>query len=238
MAGANSQAQAEDKRNAALLTQVAAGDKDAFSTLFRHFYEPLTRFAYRYLQSPEMIEEVVNDTMLMVWQNAGDFRGESRVSTWIMSIVARKCWKAARQQQTRQQKESEVEQDDAQENPTGLLDDQSLMRWGIEQLSEDHRACVELAYGYGYTCEEIAGIMECPVNTVKTRLHHARKSLKTIFERHEQENGGERNGGYHESHLKTATGPRALRGADARLCERPLEQQRTTRIAGTYSPVR
>jgi RNA polymerase sigma-70 factor (ECF subfamily) len=52
---------------------------------------------------------------------------------------------------------------------------------GIQQLPTDQRLALEFAYGYGHSCEEIALIMDCPVNTVKTRLFHARAKLRALL---------------------------------------------------------
>ena len=62
------------------------------------------------------------------------------------------------------------------------MDTQQAVQSAMGQLSDEHRATLELAYHSGYSCEEIAQIMECPVNTVKTRLHYARKALRKTFD--------------------------------------------------------
>ena len=181
MAITNSQALAQDELDARLLKRVVEGDRESFVALHGRFYTPLTRFAYRYLKSAQTIEELVNDTMFAVWQNAASFRGGSRVSTWIMGIMARKCWQVNNKNQLKTSPiEDSYELADTKK-PLDDLDVERTLGWGIGQLSENHQACIELAYGYGYTCEEIAEIMVCPASTVKTRLHYARKTLKELF---------------------------------------------------------
>ena len=162
----------------------ARGDKQAFAQLYRRYYPLLTRFAYRYLQQVDLIEEVVNDSLFTAWQKAGEFRGESRVSTWLMGIAMRKCWEAARKQgkHAHQDLDTVAEQQD-EDNPIENLDDRQAIEKAMIHLSPEQRACVELAYKNGYTCEEIGQIMECPANTVKTRLFHARKIFKKVFVR-------------------------------------------------------
>jgi len=51
----------------------------------------------------------------------------------------------------------------------------------LESLSPDHRAVLELTYYLGHSCSEIAAIMDCPVNTVKTRMFHARNKLRVLI---------------------------------------------------------
>jgi RNA polymerase sigma-70 factor (ECF subfamily) len=66
------------------------------------------------------------------------------------------------------------------------LDAAETSEWvalAMQQLPTDLRLALELAYGQGHSCEEIAEIMDCPVNTVKTRMFHARGKLRTLLPR-------------------------------------------------------
>jgi len=56
-----------------------------------------------------------------------------------------------------------------------------LLERALESLSPDHRAVLELTYYLGHSCGEIAAIMDCPVNTVKTRMFHARNKLRMLI---------------------------------------------------------
>ena len=70
------------------LERIARGDRQAMQKLYFAYYRRLNRFLLRTL-SPERADEIINDTMFVVWRHAGDFRGESRVSTWILGIAYR-----------------------------------------------------------------------------------------------------------------------------------------------------
>src|SRR5215470_11415223 len=76
-----------------LLGRVAEGDRDAFRRLYAHYHRRLHRFLMRLTRERPLTEEVINDTMMVVWQHAGDFRGASRVSTWILGIAYRRALK-------------------------------------------------------------------------------------------------------------------------------------------------
>ncbi len=61
---------------------------------------------------------------------------------------------------------------------------EELNEWldvALQRLPLEQRTVIELAYHVGHSCEEIASIMQCPVNTVKTRMFHARRKLKTLL---------------------------------------------------------
>lgn len=182
MMNSKSHPELEDQNDRELLVSVSKQCRVSFAKLYRRYYTPLTRFAYRYLQAPEVIEEVVNDTMMVVWQKADSFRSESRVSTWIMGITVRKCWEAQKKASKNMQSIEELSDLEDKVCDSGNAELSQTMNWALQKLSPEHRATVELSYHMGYTCEEIASIMSCPQNTVKTRLHYARKSLRKILD--------------------------------------------------------
>jgi len=77
-----------------LLARVAGRDLQAFERLYRIYQPRLTRFLTTLLKRPHLIEEVLDDTMMVVWQTADRFRGSSKLSTWIFAIAYRKAHKA------------------------------------------------------------------------------------------------------------------------------------------------
>src|SRR4029077_4851713 len=78
----------------ALIGQVAGGDMTAFETLFRRYYPRLRRFLEQLTRRPQMVDEILNDTMLIVWRKADTFNLRSKLSTWIIAIALRRSLKA------------------------------------------------------------------------------------------------------------------------------------------------
>lgn len=177
-------AAADGREERDLLARIAAGDSAAFRTLYLRYHKRMSRFLMRFLRRREMIEEVINDTLYTVWCKAGDYRGESQVSTWIFGIAYRKALKALK-------RAGDEPVFDASVDPEALLAThdagagQREIRQVIDQalatLPPVQRLTIELAYFMGYSCEEIAAITDCPVNTVKTRLFHAREHLRKLL---------------------------------------------------------
>jgi RNA polymerase sigma-70 factor (ECF subfamily) len=173
---------ASDERE--LLARVVAGDLQAFERLYRMYQPRLARFLTTLLRRPQLIEEVLDDTMMVVWQTADRFRGSSKLSTWIFAIAYRKAHKARLRWPDPvedPQLDNRVSEEPA---PDDALDHQrlheSLMR-AMDRLSPDHRAVVDLTYFHGMGYREIAEIVDCPVDTVKTRMFHARRRLKAAM---------------------------------------------------------
>jgi RNA polymerase sigma-70 factor (ECF subfamily) len=67
------------------------------------------------------------------------------------------------------------------EDPVGAFEDRQWLDHALEQLPLEQRMVLEFTYYFGHSCEEIADIMECPVNTVKTRMFNARRKLRVIL---------------------------------------------------------
>lgn len=147
--------------------------------MYHLYYPRLLRFLCRVTDSRESIVEIINDVFLVVWQSAGKFRGQSAVSTWILGIAYKKGLKAVSKQRPT------LPLDDTLRGETPL-DEQLIrarhLRQCLRELTPEHRAVVELTYYFGYSYKEISDIVDCPENTVKTRMFHARKKLRTLLE--------------------------------------------------------
>jgi RNA polymerase sigma-70 factor (ECF subfamily) len=176
------QQQQRDDSDRLLLDRVVAGDRDAFRDLYIAYHRRLARFLTRLTRRYELAEEIINDTMWVVWRRAGKFRGDSRVSTWIIGIAYRRALKSLKSRGQRQYDNVPIE--DATLVAPDELGEAETAEWillGMQQLPTEQRLALEFAYGHGHSCEEIAQIMNCPVNTVKTRLFHARAKLRALL---------------------------------------------------------
>lgn len=179
----NGQGYAND-RELELLRRIVLRDRDAFRDLYLMYHRRLARFLMRMSLSHETVEEVINDTLWTVWQKSPDFRGASRVSTWIVGIAYRRALKSLRQARS-----ARVPVTDEFVDMAGDVDIEGgneVRQWlerALAELPLEQRMVMEFAYLMGNSCEEIAAIMHCPVNTVKTRMFHAREKLRLSLPR-------------------------------------------------------
>jgi len=164
-----------------LLERVKARDVDAFERLYRIYQPRLARFLIGLVKRPQLVEEVLDDVMMVVWQTAGSFRGTSKLSTWVFAIAYRKALKA------RSRWPDPIEEDERDERvsndpaPDAELERsrvRSALVAAMGKLSPEQRAVVDLTYFHGLGYRDIAEILSCPVDTVKTRMFHARRRLK------------------------------------------------------------
>ncbi|HTV86700.1 MAG TPA: sigma-70 family RNA polymerase sigma factor [Dyella sp.] len=171
-----------DATDRMLLQRMSAGDRVALATLYHGYHGRLCRFLSRLTRRTDVIEEVVNDCFWIVWQKAGEFRGDSRVSTWIMGIAYRCGLKTLRLHGDEPVEDDAIPEDRI---PSTDPDEDRLLRdWlakGLDRLSADQRVVVELVYGVGHSLDDVATMMQCPVGTVKARLFHARVKLRNVL---------------------------------------------------------
>lgn len=172
----------DDPSERELLEQVAGGDRASLALLYRAYHRRLGRFMAQLTRRADVIEEAINDTFWVVWQKADVFRGESRVSTWIMGIGYRCALKALR---AHGDDPMEWTDDDLAmqplEDPFAAHELNDWLAKGLRLLVPDQRLVLELAYGAGHSLEEIAAITGCAVSTVKARMFHARVRLRNLL---------------------------------------------------------
>jgi RNA polymerase sigma-70 factor (ECF subfamily) len=169
-----------EERECALLVRIAGQDSVAMKELYLLYHRRLARFLMRLTTRYDLAEEIINDTFWVVWQHAGDFRRASRVSTWILGIAYRRGLKTLRYAGP-PPSDIEVEAEAAADEPAQQEELNEWLDVAMRRLPLEQRTVIELAYQLGHSCEEIASIMQCPVNTVKTRMFHARRKLKTLL---------------------------------------------------------
>ena len=166
---------------AQLIARIRQRDLAAFETLYRGYQPRLTRFLGNLVRRPQIVEEVLDDTLLVVWERPDSFNGNSKLSTWIFAIAYRKAMKALRRQDEPMEDPDADLRPSPDPGPDAEANHQRIrlaLADAIGHLSADHRAVVDLTYFHEIGYREIAEIMQCPVDTVKTRMFHARRHLK------------------------------------------------------------
>jgi len=164
-----------------LLARIAARDLRAFEGLYRTYHPKLTRFIRSVVHRHHLVEEILNDTMLVVWSKPQAYDGSSRVSTWIFGIAYKKALKALSrcdEPVSDDHLQQRMSLEPGPEQQAGDHQVRNVLLGAMHALSADHRAVVDLVYFHGFDYREIAEIVGCPVDTVKTRMFHARRYLK------------------------------------------------------------
>ena len=169
-------------REQQLITETAAGNEKAFEQLYQLYFSRLFQFIFRITRTRNNIEEIINDVMYVVWEKASTYDQTCRPSTWILGIAYFKALKRVEKSVADEDRSVEFndELDYFPDKSTQWISQIETSNWlevAFTQLSTEQRAVVEMTYFQGLHYNEIAEIMQCPENTVKTRMFHARKIL-------------------------------------------------------------
>ncbi|MFG6490458.1 RNA polymerase sigma factor [Roseateles sp. BYS78W] len=176
---------ASETAELALLAGVRRGRRADFDTLYRLYHPRLWRFLTHLMRQSAAIEEALNDTMLVVWQRADSFDGRSKLSTWIFGIAYRKGLKALGRLDLPVDEDDMPEAADPGPGPEQqftLVQLRGRLRAAMAELSPEHRAVVELCYFHDMAYGEIAEVVGCPQETVKTRMFYARRRLRLLLD--------------------------------------------------------
>jgi len=167
-----------------LMERVVARDLRAFETLYRIYHPRLDRFLGLVTPRRTIVEEALNDTMLVVWRRAATYAGECKVSTWIFAIAYRTVLKALRTQDEPVDSPAfdELASDDAGPEEAAIRRQTlATLASALATLSAEQRAVLVLTYFHDLPYADIARIVDCPVDTVKTRMFHGRRRLRAAL---------------------------------------------------------
>jgi RNA polymerase sigma-70 factor (ECF subfamily) len=139
---------------------------------------------------PALAEDVVQETLIVVWRTAGRYRGEGRVIAWLLGIVHHLAIKAVRHRPLPITAEMEVSLPAINASPEEQAQASEQARWvrrALQDLSTEHRAVLDLVFYQGLTLAEVAKVCHCPPGTVKSRLSYARQYLRGVLSRQNME---------------------------------------------------
>jgi RNA polymerase sigma-70 factor (ECF subfamily) len=171
-----------------LIGRIAARDAEAFTILYQRYAPRLAGFLHRRFAQPALVDDVLHETLLVVWQDAARFRGQAQPSTWIFRIAQRKAYQA----RVACQRASALlgrPADTVPDDPAALLLQRercSTVTALLLALTPAQRTVLDLAYAQDWSVSAIAAHLGCSVSTVKTRLRQARRCLATQLARVER----------------------------------------------------
>ena len=174
----------EPSSDAELLAAHVAGDPAAFEELVRRHRDRLWAVALRTTGDPEEASDALQDALISAYRRAGQFRGDSAVTTWLHRIVVNASLDRLRRRSVRA---AQPLPDDDETLPGAVVADpidhmdrrevQLLVTQALAELPEEQRDAVLLVDVEGWTVEEAARMLGCPEGTVKSRCHRGRAKL-------------------------------------------------------------
>lgn len=165
--------------DAELLRRHVTGDQEAFGQLFLRHRDRLWAVALRTLGDPDEAADALQDAMISAFRRAGDFRGESAVTTWLHRIVVNACLDRMRRRAARPVAGGEHDLDLLARTPQATPDtDVSLdVLAALRTLGPDQRAALVMVDMLGYSVADTAEILGVSPGTVKSRCARGRARL-------------------------------------------------------------
>ena len=170
-----------EKETEELISEAQAGNVDAFSVLFQRNYSFLYKYLLKLTLDEEMSRDIAQDTMLKCYTKISSYKGNSKFSTWMISIATRLYWDQIR----RNKRERRWLEETKHVLSRKLSWESSVkgMEWSeiftdFNQLDPASRVPILLHYYYGYTHEEIGAMLHIKPGTVKSRIHYGLKKLR------------------------------------------------------------
>ena len=175
--------------DAELIQRTLAGDQRAFSTLVRRYQKPLHALVWRKIGDFHIAEEIAQDIFLNVYKKLQTLKNPNRFAGWLYVIATRKCiaWlkkkripmKSLDTMPSDELEELAYAQYHAEQQEEGVSGKhREVVKRLLQKLPESERTVVTLHYLGDMTCEDISKFLGVSPNTVKSRLHRARKRLK------------------------------------------------------------
>lgn len=175
-----------------LISKVIGGDQQAYAALVNRYQNYVFTLALRFTKNREDAEEVSQDIFIKAYRALADFKGASKFSTWLYTIVNTTCISFLRKKKLEVHSlDNEKVFEAAESQDSGMranLVEQksrvSMVNNAIKMLGADDAAVITLFYKGEQSLEEIAQILGIETNTAKVRLHRARTRLKEKMETH------------------------------------------------------
>jgi RNA polymerase sigma-70 factor (ECF subfamily) len=154
-----------------LVEDAMTGDLDAFEQIVRRLQGPVRSFARRMLDDPHLGDDAAQEVFVRVWRGLRTYRPEGRFVAWTFTIARNTCVEFLRKQRRTE------ELTDAPDDPWDAVDVRRAVRDAVGSLAEPFRTTL-LLRETGLPYEDIAHALDCPLGTVRSRLHEARRMLQ------------------------------------------------------------
>jgi RNA polymerase sigma-70 factor (ECF subfamily) len=174
--------------DAAALEALSQGHISALGVLYDRYHSAVSSFVRRASNDASDTEDIVHATFMTAARAAGHFDGRQSCRPWLVGIAARLLHRRKRglSRWARALRELTLREGERYTDPHRELsarDEVQRLSQALERLTEPKRMVLLLAESEGLASEDIAQVLQIPVGTVWTRLHHARRDLRRLLDR-------------------------------------------------------
>jgi RNA polymerase sigma-70 factor (ECF subfamily) len=165
-----------------LILKASEGDMSAFEGIYRLTSGFVYNVAFRLTNNPKDAEEITQDVFIKIYKNLKAFRFSSSFKTWVYRIAVNTAINFKKREAAEKNKRVDYESTLNSEAVDKGKDyaSESLVKFLLDKLSPEHRACIVLKEIQGLSYEEISNVLRININTVRSRLKRAREKLLTL----------------------------------------------------------
>jgi RNA polymerase sigma-70 factor, ECF subfamily len=165
-----------------LVEQAQRGDREAFTSLAFELSDRLFAVAHRILRDFDGAGDVLQVTLLRIWRDLPSLRDPDHLDGWAYRVLVRACHDQLRRQRRQAPALHLLATDETQQDSSNALANREELERAFRTLSSEHRAAIVLQYYRGLTLTEIAEVLHVPIGTVRSRLHYAKRALRSAIE--------------------------------------------------------
>ena len=166
-----------------LVIRSQSGDPTAFAELVDRFAPRLRYFLGKLLGEPDRVDDALQEVWLDVFQGLPRLAAPKAFRAWLFRIAHDRACRTLRKRHPDIPLSDESLLACCPEEPTFHSDEAVLVHAALDRLTPEHREVLVLRFLEDMSYEEIAGVVGCPLGTVRSRLHHARKTLRTLLDK-------------------------------------------------------
>ena len=166
-----------------LVEAILRGEEDAMETVYSRYAKEVWVFLRHYLNDPELCAEIRDDVFVEVWRGASTYRAQGSLKSWIFGIARHRALDSTAGGEKTVPLRDEIpapRESDPEGNALRVEAMERLER-ALRTLDEEHRSVLLMAFVGGLSYADIGQALGCPENTVKTRVHYARKRLRELM---------------------------------------------------------
>ena len=198
--------QPEEKDDLVLIRETLSGSNESFGALVDRYKHPIYNLCYRMMNNKADAEDVAQDVFLRVYSKLGDFKLGFKFFSWLYTIALNVAMDALRKRKKTSfiplgawidpaGRHSEIQVQDKKENAEAMLEEKEsaeLIFKFLGELPAKYRVPLIFKYFEGWSCEDISGLLNMPLGTVKVHLHRARALLYKKIKKNETLSGSRR----------------------------------------------
>ena len=165
-----------------LVVRAQRGDKGAFALLAGAIADRFLAVARRILRYRDLAEDATQQALLAIWQDLPQLHDPGRFEAWSYRVLVHACYAEGRKERRWAPNLRALPLDERTPDGLSAVVDRDELERGFRRLSIDHRAVVVLYHYLDKPLDEIARILEIPVGTAHSRLHHAMRGMRAALD--------------------------------------------------------